>query len=341
MIQIHTIASDSTLSEGAAFLYKIATNRAATLQAHAMHMVGCKYLGFKRVVVFAVNDLFGTNSLLYEIDDKNHCDWNILSINIVLVGTTDFSDMIIKVKALDVQIFVLIFDDSIMASRLLEQGYYAGLFKEGTQILGSEAVTTKATWAAFVDKSIVPVVMKGYIGIRYSPAHNLKVTEAGKSFVNKFRSLKSIGGNTTKCFTDDTVSSSPFSLKYGGSKCHNLNFAGFSPDGSDIYPYAPHSYDAVYSAAYALHQHFEVDAKTTIDNDALHSIFLNNNVVNFAGATGQIIFSSGDPEYPFIYRGDREVGQSFLVMNFNESLMANGWVFRQCLSRSVNHHLRT
>lgn len=323
MIQIHTVASDPSLSEGAAFLYKIATNRAASLQVHAMHMIGCNYLGFKRVAVFATNDLFGTISLSYEIDDKAHCDWNIVSTSTILVGTTDFSDVITTVKALDVQVFVLIFDDPVMASSLLEQGYYAGLFRVGTQIIGSEVVTTKAVWSAFTDQAIVSNVMRGFIGVRYSPAHSLKVTDAGKAFVKKFRSLNSIGGGkASDCYSDDTLV--PFSLRNGGSQCHNLNFSSFLPDGSDIYPYAPHAYDAVYSAAYALQQVFEVNEARTIDIANLHSAFLSHSVINFEGATGNVMFSSGDPAYPYIYLGDREVGQSFLVMNFDESSMSNG-----------------
>ena len=323
LIQIHIIASDAQLSEGAAFPFKATTVRSATLQVHAMHIIGCHYLGFKRVAVFAVDNLFGTNSLLYEIDDKSQCDWNVVSINTILLGTTDFSELVTRVKALDIQIFVLIFDDSTMASNLLEQGYYAGLFREGTQIIGSEVVTTKATWAAIKDQSIVSTVMKGFIGIRYSPSHSLGITTAGKSFVDKFRSLQDIGGvNSSSCYSDDTLT--PFSLKNGGSNCHNLNFANFSPDGSDIYPYAPHAYDAVYSAAYALQQVFEVNAGGTIDNSALHSAFIDKNVVNFEGATGHVLFSKGDSAYPYIYLGDREVGQSYLVMNFDESKMSNG-----------------
>ena len=323
MIQIHTIASDPILSEGSAFLYKIATNRASTLQVHAIHIVGCRYLGFTRAAVFAVDNLFGTNSILFEIDDKNHCDWNLVSINTILVGTTDFSELITRVKALDIQIFILLFDDSTMASHLLEQGFYAGLFRQGTQIIGSEAVTTKETWSAFKDQSIVPIVMKGFIGVRYSPAHSLKITDVGKAFVHNFRNLKSIGGgNTSDCYSDDTLT--PFSLNNGGSICHNLNFASFSPDGSDIYPYAPHAYDAVYSAAYALQQVFEYDAAKSIDNDILHTAMFNHKVVNFQGATGHVEYSTGESAYPYVYSGDREIGQSYLVMNFDEALMANG-----------------
>ena len=40
-----------------------------------MHMFGCHMLEFKRAAVFAINNLFGTNSMLFEIDDKDHCDW--------------------------------------------------------------------------------------------------------------------------------------------------------------------------------------------------------------------------------------------------------------------------
>eukprot|EP01035_Chromulina_nebulosa_P069218 gene69218-biopygen681 len=162
----------------------------------------------------------------------------------------DFRKEIEQAKAFSVQVFMLVFDDSEMAGKLIEQAYDLGLFRKSTQLFGTEAVTSP--------KSISKV-----------------------------------------------------------KTCHKLNFSAFSTDGSDIYPYAPHSYDAVYGLAHALNHLLEVNRALTLDGSALVNSFVDHNVVNFQGVTGTFEIMPGDAEYPFDTRGNREVGVAYKILNYN------------------------
>ena len=71
--------------------------------------------------------------------------------------------------------------------------------------------------------------MKGYIGIKFDPSYNLKVSSLGAGFVQRFRSLSTIGG-TGSCFIDDTYT---HVLNYKNSpNCRGLKFSSFAADGS-------------------------------------------------------------------------------------------------------------
>jgi len=99
-------------------------------------------------------------------------------------------------KTFNVEVFILVFEDPVMAGMLLEQGYDLGLFRQGIQIFGSEDITTPLTWQSFQDQSKVDSIMQGYIGIRYDPSYYMKTSDVGQKFIQRFRQLPSISGGT-------------------------------------------------------------------------------------------------------------------------------------------------
>jgi hypothetical protein len=212
-----------------------------------------------------------------------------------------------------------VFNDAVIASRLVEQAYNIGLFREGTQVFGSEAVTSPLLWQSLQNKKNTAAIMKGFIGIHYDPAYTMKTTARGAEFIKKFRALPSIAGSTNSCYVGK---SDIFSIDSSAvpAKCKRLNFSSFSPDGTDIYPYTPHAYDAVYAVAYALNDMFETNQARTMDGKVLNQDLLDPYVVNFAGVTGTFRIYSGSSVYPFNKKGDREIGLTYKIFNYNVSL---------------------
>ena len=271
-------------------------------------------------MIFSVNNVYGTNAVS-ELSDESKCKWNVLAQYSFPTDRTDFRKEIQQAIAIDnSQVFFLMFDDTTMASMFVEQAYDLGLFRQSTQLFGSEAVTSPKLWNSFKNAENIPAIMKGFIGIQYDPMYSTKTSAIGKEFVEKFRKLPSISGVTNYCYVDQSGVYSVESITTL-TTCHRLNFSAFAADGSDIYPYAPHSYDAVYAIAHALNEMLEVNHALTIDADALVNTFFDHNVMNFEGVTGTFSIVSGSSVYPFYTKGDREVGLTYKLFNFNPAAM--------------------
>jgi hypothetical protein len=99
--------------------------------------------------------------------------------------------------------------------------------------------------------------------------------------------------------------------------CSGLNFTQFFRNGSNIAPFAPHAYDAVWAIARALDR-LKKQGIVNITASAMHKVL--NNDVNFTGATGYLHWHWGMPDYGLYGEGDREVGHHYRVLNFNEQL---------------------
>ena len=107
-------------------------------------------------------------------------------------------------------------------------------------------------------------------------------------------------------------------------------------DPSKFNTYAPFAYDATFAVAEALHQLIEVEGADATDGDALMRALLN---VRFTGVTGSVEFYHdpiGDPDLN--YYGDRRVGVSYSVVNYqNGSLAAIGeWTPCSFVSTNVS-----
>ena len=243
-------------------------------------------------------------------------------------NTEDFTDYISAVKDVGAQVFFIITPPET-AGRLLKQAYEQGLLREGTQVFGPAEVTTSTVWTSLgssVDSAMIKGMMRGYLGIRYAPSFNLHDDVPGRAFVRKMRAYNSsfLCDNPTddsgEALLPDTI------YDRFGSCPQPLNFSSFKADGTDMYPFAPHTYDAVYSLAYAYDALLGSQSASSVGASALsgtklHEYLMNN--LSFVGTTGQVKFFSGMPEYLNYGEGDREEGHTYLVYNFQESAFSN------------------
>ena len=105
-------------------------------------------------------------------------------------------------------------------------------------------------------------------------------------------------------------------INYNDSKpyiCAGLNFSTFNA--SNIYLEAAYAYDAMYAAAYALHDILYRQNLPNITGTLLKQALIN--LDPFAGITGTIQFSNGRTSRGNYGRGDRIHGYLYSIINFN------------------------
>ena len=288
----------------------------------ALQSFGCFYLNIKRLAVFYLDNLYGQQTLSELKSTSTGCQWNIVSIHVIEYGVTDFSAVLSAATASQVRNFIIILDNPVTAGLLMEQGYRFGLFGNNVQILGSDEITVPQLWEK-MPLSSVKSIMQGYLGVHYSPEHQMLKSKEGKKFIEKFIKLPDTqfeNNGTVTCQQNDLDDSGLYFL-YGkrsvtGTLCSGLQFSKFARNGSDIYPEAAHVYDAVYALAYGAHDYFFKESKTNVRIDDFYSSSFFDKV-KFVGATGLISFDRGSPFYPFNNRGDRRTGHTYEIYNFN------------------------
>lgn len=273
-----------------------------------------------------IDSFFGSMAYTDFQSSLSECALTVVSESIVEYGTTDFSPALSQAKAAETRLFVLLLDQPAMAGQLLEQGFNAGLFREGTAILGTDLITTPLTWQAIVNKKNIPYIMKGFIGLQYSPGLGMMTSPHGQKFISNFIQQPSTefrrADGTISCRSNSLDDSGDFFLyslrQNSKSVCGGLDFSLFNSSGANIYPFAAHVYDAVYAVAYAVHQLFVVENKTSLSPTDFYSTLLKG--TNFDGASGRVAFTAGSSFYPYNNRGNREVGHDYLIYQFNEGL---------------------
>ncbi len=276
-----------------------------------------------------VDNLFGSLVLSDFQSKASECTLNVVETVTMEFGNSDFSSALKIAKAAETRLFALLLDEPTMAGQLLEQGYNEGLFVEGTAILATELILTPLTWAAIKNKEKIPTIMKGIMGVQYSPGFNMISTPQGKNFVQRFISQP----NTQVTHADGSISCDADSLDDNGqfflydirgdfgSICGGLDFSRFNASGMNIYPYAAHVYDAVYTAAYAIHHLFESLNRTELVPVEFYKALLSE--TNFSGASGRVAFTPGSIYFPHNNRGNREVGHEYLIVQFNGDMYAS------------------
>jgi len=326
IIQIHTVSKAVEMSQGSIYPWRLQTTPLASYQGQMLRVVACNVMKLKRIAVFVIDNLFGAKTLADFENGHSTCEMKVVSTSTVVIGQTDFLAAIQTAKQAETRLFLIIFQDPVMAGQLLEQGYNLGLFRQGTAVLGCEEVTTHQTWEAMSKNSDVPSIMKGFIGVRYSAALGMMTNPQGEAFIKNFISRKNtqyISSNgSIECNEGALDDSGDFFLYSergsAGVVCGGIQFSYFNGTGENIYPYAAHVYDAVYTVAYALQEHFVRYNRTKL----VPSLFYNTLVerTNFKGASGQLSFTPGSSYFPHDNRGNRETGHEFIIYNFNELL---------------------
>eukprot|EP01041_Mallomonas_annulata_P015518 gene15518-32795_t len=160
-LYITTVTGAVALSPKDVGSYKIRTVPADAYNGMLIQDLVTNTFRYKKVSIFYGYDETSLRTSI-ENGDKTYGEMMFLSSHAFQTKTEDFSEYINAAKASGSQVFI-IFADPVAGARLLEQGYNMGLFKEGTQIFGSEQMTAGQPWKYMSKDADVPAIMKGYI----------------------------------------------------------------------------------------------------------------------------------------------------------------------------------
>ncbi len=345
--QIHTLAQDTMFGIGDDFPYKIQTVIVETYQGMVWQNILCNYFEWDKFATIAIDLDFGYK-ITIESSDLTYCALRKIAEEYVNANIGDSSlndptlmeDMDTLVKSLKhsgAKIFFLALPANTTA-RVIEAMYDGGLLGFGTQLLGIGMNTIPELLLGFetTDPNKIKDMMRGYMGIKYIPDYSLREAPYGTNFVTNFLSrtdtISNVGGVKSCDGTlDDASNYFLYHYQNDSTICTGLEYSGLGE--LDINPYAPHAYDAVYVAAHGMHDMFYVKNLTSIDPDLLVETLLTN--ISFWGATGYLKFFEGMPLYRGYGRGDREVGHTFLVYQFQDDHY-DEWNARRLMASDTN-----
>lgn len=215
--------------------------------------------------------------------------------------------------------------------KLLVQGYAAGLFTEGTQIISADVAMASILWQTkidgnLIDSSVVANILKGVLGL--IPSVDWTTPQATKfltSFVNQPNTLGKNGLGIAGACNNQTDDDGNY--LYQGAitvaepipLCAGFNFSTFQIDGSNMDNYAAFSYDATYALALAMHEVINNQKLPVSNGDALYAALINN--VSFIGATGLVTFAKAKTtDSTKMFQGDRQTGVSYQILNFQPNV---------------------
>lgn len=177
----------------------------------------------------------------------------------------DLKRVIAAAKITGARVFVLAMKPKD-AGRLIEQGFDAGLFTEGTTLLVSAFNLVPSLWQQHMTpgRKDIPTMLKGIIGVKQHLQYDTpKLVE----FTKRWRALDDTnhqqGQAEDVCLTDQDDDGN---FLYQGNPdpdnatmiCAGLAFArDFNSDGSDINPFAVYAYDSVMLLSAALQWLFD------------------------------------------------------------------------------------
>eukprot|EP01041_Mallomonas_annulata_P006273 gene6273-12706_t len=326
--QIDFASFGSFLSHADLYPYYSRVNPVDAYAGRVLARLIKSHYGLRNVNVFSTADTYGTDIALEFRDECTIQGINIENSYNFFPGTSDFSDLINTVKARGVLKVFVILTKASDAGVLLEQGYNAGLFGEGTQIFGNRYMYTTAMFKYMSKSAPVGDIMKGLIGLD-SPYMN-KTLVGYHGFVKRF-----ISQNSTKIVNiDGSVQCSNATDDDGGSYlykreqtngfivCTGLDYSTFATDGSDIAATAYLAYDAVIALAIALDNLIYKQGKVNFTADDLRDAIRSN--VSFQGASGLVHFKNGRPKSQGYGLGDRLNGLMYKIYNFDPSAFHGG-----------------
>ena len=329
-IMVHSVATHYLFDEQLLAPYRLQTTQSPATQGKIFQHILCHYYKYRKVSVFATNDFAAMHAAEHMMNGE-FCELQVLSMHAVTPLQEDFSAEIAESKEAGARVFVILMDYPT-AGPLLEQGYEAGLFGEGRQVFGTQEVTTERLWkSGMSDDADVAAVLKGYIGIKFLPNYSMGYTNAGRSFVERWRDQESTLGSVVdgefQCnrARDDNDGFSYYSSRLHGlpveETCAGLNYSQFGDDGSDIAPYTSQTYDATYLLLRSIHTLLYQYGHSSINASLLYGLMVNGPA--FEGASGRVDLYEGLASNHYYGRGGRLVGMFYEVLNFNAELYHN------------------
>ncbi len=315
----------SILGNNLAYPYLLRTVPAFFTDALVIGDVVSKLFQWERVTVMYSmdSDGYGTKSFqLFSLYAQNS-GITILSSHAV------FSNIKSEVKtAVDdaakfgAKVFVMFFN-AADGVEVLREGKSVGLFRQGTQIIGGEFMSTQSGIAELNLSAEEEITLfRGFIGVRWE----LNVTGTAAMNALYDRWLKRASTNGIQSPLDGSEQCSEATDYYGDFYLHKV-WPGDDKSAQPICAGVDHSsvsavelmpllpaYDAVYAFARGLHSYVEQHgANASIDMDILHNLFINS--VNFEGVTGLVEFDKG---FDLIEanRGGRTGDITYRVVNY-------------------------
>ena len=274
-----------------------------------------------KVSTFANSDTYGSNGISQFQTSASALGIEIITSYLFPVGQTSFAKPIADALQSGSRIFIF-FMAAVDMGTLISQGYNAGLFKVGTQIVASDAGANSIVWA-LMPKLQVTEMMKGVIAFVPSPDYT---THHGARFLRNFiNQTNTIADPMTRICnnqSDDSGGKSPYLFKTALNPlaptvytCSGVNFTKFKKDGSNLDSYAAYSYDATYAVARAMHVVLYDQKYPKVTGKALYYALINN--VSFVGATGSVNFSHAlTSDSTRFGEGDRRTGVYYKIVNF-------------------------
>lgn len=308
-----------------------------------------KFPEWKAVTVFSTtgNDLGYGSDMFQQFQGQAIQDGylNIVSQHQFRSGLADLTGILDKAKSAGTRIFILFMkgDD---AANLIYQGWKAGLFVPGTQLIGAnQMIGPESLQSKFFPADAVANladILKGALALRQTTLADHPTDEYLKWIARwraQPRTVPTQQNNPTvpdydniaRCNTTvDNTSHGNFIYKgttrtsktngKNTTRCVGNIFSTFAEDGSDTAILAPFVYDSVLGMAKGLADSIAAGntgaygASTYYGGDTLGAVMAAEGFL-YDGVTGPVHFRSGDSTgYGY---GDRETGMSFELLNFH------------------------
>ena len=309
-----------------ALVYPMTLQIAPTTMSEAVSILKLiAKLKWKNIVIFPSTDIAGIDSFANFLGSAS--DISILGV-FYIRGSIDFSTQITAAKATGAKIFIFFLKGSI-AGLLLEQGYDAGLFQDGTQVIATSTSNIDDIRGAFspAGKLNEANILKGFMSTAPHPGYYFG-TPQGQSFITRFRKLPPTirVDPITKaktCSSRTIVSSNgSYNIKqrtnndtfYDATEklCLGFeSFEAFNQSGDNLDPNIMFTYDAVYTyliAAGGLER-----SGVPLTAKKLFTYMVSNFYPSLV--TGQAVFMPG--------RGTRSVGNVFKLLNYQPNAKVN------------------
>ena len=274
---------------------------------------------------FANSDAYGSSGISQFQTSAVNLGVQILSSSLFPVGQTNFATPIAEALKTRSRIFVFFMAAQDMGL-LLAQGYAAGLFSEGTQIIASDAGMSATVWATMPTNEVARM-MKGVLAFIPSPDYTSpQAAKFLKAFISQANTVKNPITGQCDNSTDDSGTPGTYLFKRALNAnepydytCSGTNFTRMKADGSNVDNYVSYAYDATYAVARAMHVELYLNKAPKITGKGLYSALINN--ISFVGVTGFVNFSRAITQDSSRFgEGDRRTGVRYKIMNFNSKI---------------------
>lgn len=271
-----------------------------------------KTYGWTKVVIIASPTLESVDSVIsFTAESSNTIQ--IMAEIIVKIGETDFSSVIQQVEDLGATIF-LFFLGGTQVGYLMEQGFNAGLFYDGTQVIvpSMAAYTDIQSALTPIGRSMEDIIFEGLLLVVPNPDYHF-ATPKGQAFIKRFRNLQpTITRNALgQQVCDKRASvSGPLYSTTGSTICLGFeSFSSFNQSGSGLFPELMYTYDAVHAIAASV-QRFQTDKNFGVLPLNSYNLYkyMTSGIVLSNYATGNVNFQPN--------AGAREVGLVFKLLNY-------------------------